>query len=109
MTNRESILIVDDDLDVTSVLREFPKQEGYAVTAGRTGAAELRLIQVVQSRRAAERTRAIPVLVLSNSSRGGDVRDLTKLGIEGSQVEVDLWWQELGDRVVAILNGKARG
>ena len=45
MTDRESILIVDDDPDVTSVLREYLEGEGYAARAVHTGAEGLRTLQ----------------------------------------------------------------
>jgi two-component system phosphate regulon sensor histidine kinase PhoR len=45
VTDRESILVIDDDPEVTSALREFLEREGYAVHVAHTGAEGLRLVE----------------------------------------------------------------
>jgi CheY-like chemotaxis protein len=60
-------------------------------------------LDVMRALRAEEKTRAIPVLVLSNSSREQDVREIMQLGAVGYLVKANLSLQELGDRVAQIL------
>jgi CheY-like chemotaxis protein len=66
-------------------------------------------LEVLRSLRADARTRAVPVLVLSNSSREADVREVMQLGVEGYLVKSNLSLEELGDRVVAILAAGPQG
>jgi CheY-like chemotaxis protein len=51
---------------------------------------------------AEERTRATPVLILSNSSRQQDVQKVVQLGAVGCLAEANLALQELGNRVAQL-------
>jgi len=58
---------------------------------------------VLRTLKAEDATRAIPVLVLSNSSREEDVQRVLKLGAVGYLVKANLSLQELGERVTRLL------
>ena len=60
-------------------------------------------LEVLQTLKAEDATRAIPVLVLSNSSREEDVQRVLKLGAVGYLVKANLSLQELGERVTQLL------
>jgi len=62
-------------------------------------------LEMLRALKAEEKTRAIPVLILSNSSREADIEEAMKLGAVGYLVKADLSLQELGDRVQALLEG----
>jgi CheY-like chemotaxis protein len=62
-------------------------------------------LEVLRALKASERTRDIPVLVLSNSSSPQDIAEVTALGIMGYWVKANLSLQELGDRVAQLLGG----
>lgn len=62
-------------------------------------------LAMLRSLRDAEPTRAIPVLILSNSSRQSDIDELRALGIADYLVKANLSLQELGDRVTRLLGG----
>jgi CheY-like chemotaxis protein len=62
-------------------------------------------LEVLRALKAGERTRDIPVLVLSNSSSPQDIAEVTALGIMGYWLKANLSLQELGDRVAQLLGG----
>ena len=62
-------------------------------------------LEMLRALKASERTRDIPVLVLSNSSSPQDIAEVTALGIMGYWVKANLSLQELGDRVAQLLGG----
>jgi CheY-like chemotaxis protein len=62
-------------------------------------------LEVLRALKTDERTRHIPVLVLSNSSSPQDIAEVTALGIMGYWVKANLSLQELGDRVAQLLGG----
>ena len=62
-------------------------------------------LEVLRALKADERTRDIPVLVLSNSSSPQDIAEVTALGVMGYWVKANLSLQELGDRVAQLLGG----
>jgi CheY-like chemotaxis protein len=62
-------------------------------------------LEVLRALKAGERTRDIPVLVISNSSSPQDIAEATALGIMGYWVKANLSLQELGDRVAQLLGG----
>jgi two-component system alkaline phosphatase synthesis response regulator PhoP len=64
-------------------------------------------IEVLRELRAQPETRALRVLVLSNSSREQDVEEAERLGVEGYWVKAEMSLNELGDRVVALLGSGA--
>jgi two-component system phosphate regulon response regulator PhoB len=117
------ILLVEDDKFLRRACEAGLKQRGFTVTTATDGEEALRLargerpdlilldmlmpklsgLEVLKALRADAATRALRVLVLSNSSREQDVQEVTRLGVEGYLVKSDLSLQELGERVARIL------
>ena len=62
-------------------------------------------LDVLRTLRADQRTRAIPVLILSNSSREQDIQEAERLGVSGYLVKANLSLQDLGDQVGRLLEG----
>jgi DNA-binding response OmpR family regulator len=122
MTDKR-VLLAEDDRVLRRACESGLRQRGVTVISAVDGEMALELargdtpdlilldmlmpkltgLEVLRSLRADARTRAVPVLVLSNSSREDDVREVMQLGVEGYLVKSNLSLQELGDRVVAIL------
>jgi len=120
-----TILIVDDEADCRRPLAALLKHEGYEIVEARDGfeglqrlnekkidlvlldmlMPKLHGLDVMRALKAEERTRSIPVLVLSNSSRERDVQEIMKLGAVGYLVKANLSLQELGNRVAELLGG----
>jgi CheY-like chemotaxis protein len=63
-------------------------------------------LDMLRALRAEEQTRAIPVLILSNSSREQDIQEVQRLGVSGYLVKANLSLQDLGDQVGRLLEGK---
>ncbi len=120
------LLLVEDDRFLRRACEVALKQRGFAVTSAVDGEEGLRLargepwdlilldmlmpklsgLEVLKAIRSDEATRALRVLILSNSSREQDVQEVTRLGVEGYFVKSNLSLQELGDRVSEILAAK---
>jgi CheY-like chemotaxis protein len=64
-------------------------------------------IEVLHALRANPETATVRVLVLSNSSKELEVNQAADLGVAGYWIKANLSLQELGDRVVAMLEGGA--
>jgi CheY-like chemotaxis protein len=130
MTNTgKRILLVEDDRFLRRACEASLRQRGFTVTTAVDGEEGLRLAQsdrpdlilldmlmpklsgldVLRALRADEATRGLAVVILSNSSREQDVRDVTRLGISGYFVKSNLSLQELGDKVDRILTGEGSG
>jgi two-component system response regulator len=60
-------------------------------------------LDVLRALKAEARTRAIPVLILSNSSREQDIAEVNKLGVAGYYVKADLSLKALGEHVARLL------
>ena len=123
------VLLAEDDRFLRRACESGLRQRGITVIPAVDGEAALHLARsdapdlilldmlmpkmtglgVLRNLRADERTRAIPVLVLSNSSRQDEIQEVLTLGVEGYLVKANLSLQELCDRVLAILDGTARG
>lgn len=117
------ILLAEDDRFLRRACEASLRQRGFTVLTAVDGEEALRLaraeapdlilldllmpkiagIEVLRVLKAEEETRAIPVLVLSNSSRENDVQEVKHLGSVGYLVKADLSLQELGDRVAQLL------
>lgn len=124
-THGKRILLVEDDKFLRRACEASLLQRGFTVVTAADGEEALRLardempdlvlldllmpkitgIEVLRALRAEEATRAIPVLVLSNSSREQDVQEVSRLGAVGYLVKSNLSLRELGDRVTRILEG----
>jgi DNA-binding response OmpR family regulator len=123
------VLLAEDDRFLRRACEASLTQRGITVLSATDGMAALELarteqvdlilldmlmpkmngLEVLRSLRADDRTRDLPVLVLSNSSREEDVARVTELGILGYLVKANLSLQDLGDRVTAILDASDEG
>jgi CheY-like chemotaxis protein len=128
-TGKKRVLLVEDDRFLRRACEAALRQRGFTVIAAVDGEEALRLaraeapdlilldllmpklpgIEVLRILKAEEGTRAIPVLVLSNSSKEGDVQQVMSLGAVGYLVKADLSLQVLGERVSQILAEGAAG
>lgn len=117
------ILLVEDDRYLRRACETALRQRGFAVSSAVDGAAALDAIaselpdlvlldllmprvtglEVLRSLRSRPETRALPVLILSNSSREQDLEEIKQLGVAGYYVKSDLSLQELGDRIERLL------
>jgi CheY-like chemotaxis protein len=123
------VLLAEDDRFLRRACEASLRQRGITVISAEDGEAALRLartampdlilldmlmpkmsgLEVLRSLKAAEATRAIPVLVLSNSSREQDVQETMRLGVVGYLVKANLSLQALGDRVTSLLEESPDG
>jgi DNA-binding response OmpR family regulator len=119
------ILLAEDDRFLRKAAEATLRQHGFCVLTAVDGEEALRVartetpdlilldlimpkmqgFEVLRALKAEEGTRVIPVLVLSNSSREGDMQEAMKLGAVGYLVKADLSLQELGNRVTQLLEG----
>ena len=117
------ILLVEDDRYLRRACETALRQRGFTVSSAVDGAAALDAIasqlpdlvlldllmpkvtglEVLRSLRSRPETRALRVLVLSNSSREQDLEEIKQLGVDGYYVKSDLSLRELGDRVERLL------
>jgi len=117
------VLIVEDDRFLRRACEVSLRQRGFTVLTAPDGEAALEIIrtelpalvlldllmprmsglELLRRLRSDERTRALPVLVLSNSSREGDVAELERLGIAGYLVKANLSLEDLGETVKQLL------
>jgi CheY-like chemotaxis protein len=125
MTARRRVLLIEDDRFLRRAGEASLRQRGFAVTVaadGQEGLARVREeipdlilldllmpkvsgLEVLRTLRAEEKTRSVPVLILSNSSREQDLREIKELGVTDYLVKANLSLQELGDRVARLLEG----
>jgi DNA-binding response OmpR family regulator len=119
------ILLVEDDRFLRRACEASLRQRGFTVLTAADGEEGLRRareeapdlvlldllmprlggLEVLRALRADERTRAMPVLILSNSSREQDVAEIERLGVSGYLVKANLSLQALAERVTAVLAG----
>ncbi len=119
------ILLVEDDRYLRRACETALRQRGFAVSSAVDGAEALEAIaselpdlvlldllmpkvtglEVLRSLRSRPETRALQVLILSNSSREQDLEEIKQLGVAGYYVKSDLSLRELGDRVERLLQG----
>ena len=125
MNAARRVLLVEDDRFLRRACEASLRQRGLAITTAVDGVQALdkardqppdlilldllmpRMtgIEVLRALRADESTRRIPVLILSNSSREEDTKEIKELGVSGYLVKANLSLQELGDRVLRLLEG----
>jgi len=118
-----SVLIVEDDRFLRRACEVSLRQRGFTVLTAADGEAALEIIRtelpalvlldllmprmsgldLLRRLRAEERTRALPVLVLSNSSREGAAPALPHPGITGYLVKANLSLEDLGETVKQLL------
>ncbi len=119
------ILLVEDDRFLRRACEGSLRQRGFTVFPAVDGEEGLRLAQTevpdlilldmlmpklpgldtLRALKADARTRAIPVLVLSNSSRDGLLREAMDLGAVGYLIKSNISLQELAEQVAQILEG----
>jgi DNA-binding response OmpR family regulator len=121
-----NILIVDDDPDFVSLARHWLEREGHAVSHAGTGPAALEMLaadplpdlvlldvmlpridgfELLRRLRADERTRRLPVVIVSSFDRDKDVARGMALGADDYIVKPLMEYHFLG-RVAAVLKGK---
>lgn len=123
--NGKRILLVEDDRFLRRACEASLRQRGFTVTPATDGEEGLRLarteapdlilldllmpklpgIEVLKALKADPATEAIPILILSNSSREQDVGEVMKLGAVDYWVKANLSLKELGERIVRLLGG----
>jgi DNA-binding response OmpR family regulator len=125
MTQR-TILVAEDDRFLRRAAEVALTQRGFRVLTARDGQEALALArqhtpdlllldllmpklsggQVLRALRADAATRALPVLILSNSSSGFDMQDAARLNVVGYWIKANISITELGDRVTALLEAR---
>jgi two-component system alkaline phosphatase synthesis response regulator PhoP len=123
VTTSKRILLVEDDRFLRRACEASLRQRGFTVIAAADGEEGLRQaraehpdlilldllmpklagVEVLRALKADPETKAIPVLILSNSSREQDVSEVISLGAVDYWVKADLSLKELGDRVARLL------
>lgn len=126
MTTGKRILLVEDDRFLRRACEASLRQKGYTVIPATDGEEGLRLaraempdlvlldllmpklpgLEVLRALKADPATKAIPVLILSNSSREQDVTEVINLGAVDYWVKANLSLKELGERVSRLLEGE---
>jgi twitching motility two-component system response regulator PilH len=121
--NGKRILVVEDDRFLRLACAAGLRQAGFAVLTAEDGEQGLAVaraerpdlilldmlmpklpgLEVLRILKAEEAMRAIPVLILSNSSRERDVEEAMRLGAVGYWVKSNLSLEELASRVAALL------
>jgi CheY-like chemotaxis protein len=124
-TDGKRVLLVEDDRFLRRACEKSLRQQGFAVSTAADGEEGLRAsraelpdlilldilmpklngIEVLRALRSDENTRAIPVIVLTNSSKETDVREVETLGVAGYLVKANLSLEELGHQVKQLLEG----
>jgi CheY-like chemotaxis protein len=119
------LLLIEDDRFLRRAAAASLRQRGWtvltavdgeeAIKIAQTQAVDLVLldmllpkiagVEVLRILKQEERTHAIPVLILSNSSREQDVQEAKRLGVVDYLVKANLSLQALGDRVALLLEG----
>jgi CheY-like chemotaxis protein len=124
-TDGRRVLLVEDDRFLRRACEKSLRQQGYTVLTAADGEEALRAIQagqpdlilldilmpkvtgieVLRALKSDEKTRAIPVVILTNSSKETDVREIETLGAAGYLVKANLSLEELGHQVKQLLEG----
>ena len=119
------VLLIEDDKFLRKACEVSLKKRGLTVITAMDGEEGLRQarannpdlilldmlmpklsgMETLEALKKDERTRAIPVVILSNSSVDTRVQRAKELGAVGYLVKASLSLQELGDRVFSFLEG----
>jgi CheY-like chemotaxis protein len=122
-SNSKCILVAEDDKFLRRAYEVSLKHLGFNVLVAQDGEKALQMIaaqppdlilldllmpkvngvEVLRAVRSNEKTKSIPVLVLTNSSRDQDMKEVHGLGVEGYQIKANLSLQELGLQVKRLL------
>ena len=129
MTTAKRVLLVEDDRFLRRACEASLRQKGLDVTTavdGEQGLERARVarfdlilldllmpklsgLDVLRALKADPATRDMPVLVLSNSSRAQDVREVEALGVVGYIVKANMSLKELGERIDHALDAGTGG
>lgn len=121
--NLKQVLLVEDDRFLRRACEKSLRQQGFNVSTAPDGEEALRAIraeppdlilldllmpkvsgiEVLKDLRSDEKTRDIPVIILTNSSKETDVREIESLGVSGYLVKANLSLEELGNQVRQLL------
>jgi two-component system alkaline phosphatase synthesis response regulator PhoP len=121
--NNARILLIEDDKFLRRACEIGLKKRGFTILTANDGeeglqqarseALDLILLdmlmpkmnglETLEALKKDERTRNIPVVILSNTSMDSDIRQAEDLGAIGYLVKASLSLQELGDRVISFL------
>jgi len=124
-TATKQILLVEDDRFLRRASSARLRQRGWTVLTAADGEEALNMarseaidlilldmlmpklhgLAVMRALKANERTHAIPVLILSNSSREHEMQEVMRLGAVGYLVKANLSLQDLCNRVAQLLEG----
>lgn len=128
MTGSGRVLLVEDDKFLRRACEASLRQRGFEVTTATDGEEGLRLarqqpypevilldllmpkmpgIDVLRALKADEATRAIPVVILSNSSRDEDKKEAVLLGAVGYYVKANLSLKDLAAQVATLIKAHA--
>jgi two-component system, OmpR family, alkaline phosphatase synthesis response regulator PhoP len=128
MTDGGRVLLVEDDKFLRRACEASLRQRGFSVTSATDGEEGLRLareaphpevvlldllmpkmpgVDVLRALKADAATRAIPVVILSNSSRDEDRREALRLGAAGYYVKANLSLKELAAQVELLVKDHA--
>jgi CheY-like chemotaxis protein len=119
------ILLIEDDKFLRRACEVGLKKRGFAVVTANDGEEGLQKAQeesfdlilmdmlmpklsgleALEALKKDDRTRGIPVVILSNSSLDTDMERAMELGAAGYMVKASLSLQELGDHVISFLKG----
>ncbi len=120
------ILLIEDDQFLRRACEVGLKKRGYTVLTAIDGEEGLRQaraeapdlilldllipklsgMQTLEALKKDEKTRSIPVVILSNSSVESDIQRANELGAVGYLVKVSLSLRELSDQIAAYLQEK---
>jgi CheY-like chemotaxis protein len=123
--NAKRVLLVEDDRFLRRACEKSLQQQGFTVSTAPDGEEALRAIradppdiilldllmpkvsgfEVLKDIRSDEKTRSIPVIILTNSSKETDIREIQSLGVTGYLVKANLSLEELGSQVKQALKG----
>lgn len=124
-TNLKRVLLVEDDRFLRRACEKSLRQQGFNVSTAPDGEEALRAIhadppdiilldllmpkvsgiEVLKNIKSDEKTRDIPVIILTNSSKETDIREIESLGVSGYLVKANLSLEELGNQVKQAVEG----
>ncbi|MFC1609132.1 response regulator transcription factor [Patescibacteria group bacterium] len=121
--DKKKILIVEDDIELKDMLKEFLVEEGFDVVSASDGESgvqstieelpDLILLDIILPRKSGyevleeiksnDKTKAIPVMVLTNLSSLDDIQKALDLGATNYLVKGDYKLQEVVTKIRAVL------